>query len=170
MVPRGTDDGGSAAAAAHGFRDRLQLPVRKELDSRRRADLGRRREALAEPRVQLVSVLEMKAGSAIDVEVFRCDARGASIASGSDMPKSSRSSRICSTVVMIVEPPGLPTPSNGRPSWSTIVGAMLERGRLPPTGRFGSSGGPRRVEVGELVVAKEAVARQGDPAARELHD
>ena len=114
--------------------------------------------------------MEMKAGSAIDVEVFRCDARGASIASGSDMPKSSRSSRICSTVVMIVEPPGLPTPSNGRPSWSTIVGAMLERGRLPPTGRFGSSGGPRRVEVGELVVEKEAVAGHGDPAARELLD
>src|SRR4029453_12782961 len=80
----------------------------------------------------------MKAGSATFVGVFRWDARGAAIASGSDMPKSSLSRRICSTVVMIIELPGVPTPSIGRPPWRTIVGAMLERGRLPPEGRFGS--------------------------------
>src|ERR671935_2903730 len=82
----------------------------------------------------------MKAGSAEVVDVLRCEARGAAIASGNVIPKSSLSRRIWRTVVMIVEPPGLPTPRNGCPSWSTIVGAMLERGRLPPAGRFGSGG------------------------------
>jgi len=38
--------------------------------------------------------------------------------------------RICSTVVMIVEPPGEPMVNAGAPSRSTMVGLMLERGRL----------------------------------------
>src|SRR5207248_4715405 len=83
----------------------------------------------------------MKAGSAC-VAPLRCDARGAAIASGSDMPKSRRSSRIWRTVVMIVAPPGLPTANSGCPLCSTIVGDMLERGRLPPAGRFGSDRKP----------------------------
>ena len=33
---------------------------------------------------------------------------------------------------MIVEPPGEPSASTGRPRSSTIVGAIEERGRLPP--------------------------------------
>ena len=39
---------------------------------------------------------------------------------------------------MIVEPPGLPSASSGRPWRRTIVGAMLDRGRLPGAGRLGS--------------------------------
>ena len=37
---------------------------------------------------------------------------------------------------MIVEPPGEPSASTGRPWSKTIVGAMLERGRLPGAGEF----------------------------------
>lgn len=44
----------------------------------------------------------------------------------------------CSTVVMIVAPPGDPRASTGSPCFSTIVGEMDERGRLPGPGRFGS--------------------------------
>ena len=39
---------------------------------------------------------------------------------------------------MIEAPPGDPTASHGLPAWSTIVGDMLDRGRLPAAGRFGS--------------------------------
>ncbi len=39
---------------------------------------------------------------------------------------------------MMVAPPGEPSASTGRPSSSTIVGDMEERGRLPGPGRFGS--------------------------------
>ena len=45
---------------------------------------------------------------------------------------------VCSTVVMIVAPPGEPSASHGRPSASRIVGLIDERGRLPGPGRFGS--------------------------------
>ena len=38
---------------------------------------------------------------------------------------------------MIVDPPGEPIASNGLPPWSTIVGLMELRGRLPPSTRFG---------------------------------
>ena len=68
---------------------------------------------------------------------MRCDARGAAIASGSDLPSSSRSISTCSTVVMIIEPPGEPTASTGRPSRVMIVGAIELRGRLPPSGALG---------------------------------
>ena len=44
----------------------------------------------------------------------------------------------CSTVVMIVEPPGEPAAKYGAPSFNTMVGLMLDRGRLPGAGRFGS--------------------------------
>ena len=37
---------------------------------------------------------------------------------------------------MIVEPPGEPSATAGRPWSKTIVGAMLERGRLPGAGEF----------------------------------
>ena len=72
------------------------------------------------------------------VGALRCDARGAHSACGSDMPKSMWLTRICRTVVMIVEPPGEPTAKSNLPFFSTIVGDMLERGRLPGAGRFGS--------------------------------
>src|SRR5439155_22916189 len=84
----------------------------------------------------------MKSGSACDVALFRCEARGAAIASGSDIPRSIRFTRICSTVVMIDAPPGEPTAMNGLPFRSTIVGDMLDRGRLPAAGRFGSGALP----------------------------
>ncbi len=38
---------------------------------------------------------------------------------------------------MIVDPPGEPRPSHGRPPRSTIVGAIELRGRLPPCTRLG---------------------------------
>jgi hypothetical protein len=53
------------------------------------------------------------------------------------MPKSIRF-QDASTVVMIVAPPAAPTAINGRPCRSTIVGDMLDRGRLPAAGRLGS--------------------------------
>ena len=37
---------------------------------------------------------------------------------------------------MIVAPPGEPSATTGRRPSKTIVGAMLERGRLPPSGEF----------------------------------
>ena len=70
--------------------------------------------------------------------MLRCDARGAAIACGSDLPSSSRSTSTCSTVVMIIEPPGEPTASTGRPRCVMIVGAIELRGRLPPSARFGA--------------------------------
>ena len=43
---------------------------------------------------------------------LRCEARGAASASGRFIPKSMLLTRICSTVVMIVEPPGEPSASS----------------------------------------------------------
>src|SRR6478672_4192638 len=84
----------------------------------------------------------MKSGSACVVVLLRCDALGAAIALGKDMPKSIRLMRICSAVVMIEAPPGEPIARKGLPSRSTIVGDMLDRGRLPGAGRFGSGAVP----------------------------
>ena len=42
------------------------------------------------------------------------------------------------TVVMIVAPPGEPSVSHGLSFFITIVGAIEERGRLLPSGRFGA--------------------------------
>jgi S-adenosylmethionine:tRNA ribosyltransferase-isomerase len=70
------------------------------------------------------------------VGALRWLSRGAAIASGSERPKSTRSSSSCVTVVMIDAPPGEPSASHGRPSRSTMVGAMDERGRLPPATWF----------------------------------
>ena len=78
--------------------------------------------------------------SAVTAGMFRCEARGAAIACGSDMRRSRRSKRTCVTVVMIVDPPGDPTARNGRPWRSTIVGEIDERGRLPGSIRLGSAG------------------------------
>ena len=54
------------------------------------------------------------------------------------MPKSTWFMMICRIVVMIVEPPAAPTANAGLPSWSAMAGPMLDRGCLPPAGRFGS--------------------------------
>ena len=80
------------------------------------------------------------AGLPVGGAVFRALARGAATASGRVMPRSIRLTRVCSTVVMIVAPPGEPTAYAGLPSLSTIVGAIELRGRLPPSIRFGSFG------------------------------
>ena len=82
-----------------------------------------------------------KAGSAEVVCVLRCEALGAAMAWGRVMPKSRSLTSTCSTVVMIVDPPGEPSASTGSPSLVTIVGLMLLLGRLPPSGelaRFGT--------------------------------
>ena len=70
--------------------------------------------------------------------MLRCVARGAAIASWTVMPRSIRLTSICRTVVMIVEPPGEPSARHGLPFFSTIVGAIELRGRLPGWIRFGS--------------------------------
>jgi hypothetical protein len=64
--------------------------------------------------------------------LLRWLSRGAATALGSVIPKSMRLSRICATVVMIDAPPGEPRARNGRPLRRTMVGAIDERGRLPP--------------------------------------
>ena len=78
--------------------------------------------------------------SAVTLAVLRCEPRGSAIACSIVIPRSIRSKSICSTVVMIVEPPGEPSARNGLPPRSTIVGEIEERGRLPPSIRFGSAG------------------------------
>ena len=74
------------------------------------------------------------------VAVLRCEARGALIACSMLIPRSNRLNSICSTVVMIVAPPGEPSARTGLPLRSTIVGEIDERGRLPPSIRLGSAG------------------------------
>jgi hypothetical protein len=79
----------------------------------------------------------MNAGSASLWTALRCDTRGAAIASGSVLPRSNFSTSSCSTVVMIVAPPGEPSATTGLPWRVTIVGAIDERGRLPASTWFG---------------------------------
>ena len=119
------------------------------------------------------------AGSLCVVALLRWLRRRAAIASGSVMPKSRRLTRICATVVMIEAPPGEPSARNGVPLRRTIVGAIDERGRLPPSTLFapvltppGTAGSVlgRQVEVGELVVEQEAVARHDHAVAAGLLD
>src|SRR5947209_2920471 len=97
----------------------------------------------------------MKAGSAWVLEELRCEARGAAIAAGSPMCRSMWLIRVWSTVVMIVAPPAAPRARTGRRCLSTMVGDMLERGRLPPAGRFGSGrpdeGGAKSKSVSSLL-------------------
>ena len=53
------------------------------------------------------------------------------------MPKSTASTIVSSTVLMMVRPPGLPVTMNSLPSFARIVGVMLESIRLPGSARFG---------------------------------
>ncbi len=99
---------------------------------------------------------------------LRCEARGAAIASGSDCPSSSRSTRTCSTVVMIVEPPGEPTASSGRRRADDRRRHRAARPLAASAVRVGVPG--REVEVGELVVEQEAAARHDDAGAAGLLD
>ena len=57
----------------------------------------------------------MKSGSAEVVAVLRCEALGSAIAFGRVMPKSRSLTSTCSTVVMIVDPPGEPSATIGAP-------------------------------------------------------
>ena len=56
--------------------------------------------------------------------------RGADAASAGFMPWSMALLTVCSTVVMMRAPPGLPVTSQGLPSFSTKVGVMDDSGRL----------------------------------------
>jgi hypothetical protein len=87
-------------------------------------------------------------------------ARGAAMACGSVAPRSSRSRRICSTTVMMVEPPGETSASSGWPSSSTIVGLIELRGRLPPSTRFGW------VNESKLKSVSSLLSRNPRPAPR----
>ena len=55
---------------------------------------------------------------------------------------------VCSTVLMIVRPPGLPVTMNSLPSFARIVGVMLDSIRLPGRARFGI-GADEPVGVGQ---------------------
>ena len=85
------------------------------------------------------------------------------------MPRSSRFVSTCSTVVMMVDPPGEPSASTGLPCRSTIVGDIEDRGRLPRR-MFGSLRVRHRGEVGQLVVQQEPTTRYDDAAAAGLLD
>ena len=100
----------------------------------------------------------------------RCAARRAATRSpaGSVLPSSSRSTSICSTVVMIIEPPGEPTASTGRPCRVMIVGAIELRGRLPPSARFGWSVESKLKSVSSLLSRKPAARHDDAVAARRL--
>ena len=83
-------------------------------------------------------------------------------------PRSSRLTSICSTVVMIVEPPGEPSASNGRPSSQHDrrrhrAARPLARAGQVRVGRRALGG--REVEVGQLVVEQEAAAGHDDAVA-----
>lgn len=71
-----------------------------------------------------------------------------------------QSRRICSTTVMMVEPPGEPSASSGWPSSSTIVGLIELRGRLPPSTRFGW------VNESKLKSVSSLLSRNPRPAPR----
>src|SRR2546430_12681382 len=108
----------------------------------------------------------MKAGSAWVVAELRWEARGVAIASGRLMSRSIFSTRICKTVVMIVAPPAAPTARNGRPWWRTIVGDMLERGRLPPAGGVGAGApgaGGAEAKTGRSLFRREPRPRTTTP-------
>ncbi len=102
------------------------------------------------------SSLSYRPGSRSVRAVLRWLARGAAIASARGRPRSRKPVRVCSTVVMMVEPPGEPSATTGR-SWrsSTIVGEIDDRGRLPGPGRFGSwtagSAGAKEKSVSSLL-------------------
>ncbi len=98
----------------------------------------------------------MKAGSASVDALLRWLARGASMASGRLMPKSIWLISVCSTVVMIVEPPGEPTASTARPLRSTIIGLIELRGRL-----FGAT--EFAVPVGKLKSVSSLLSRKPRP-------
>jgi len=70
--------------------------------------------------------------------VLRWLTRGAASAAGSDMPKSTWFRMICRMVVGMVDPPAAPMLKTGCPPSNAMTGPMLDRGCLPPAGRFGS--------------------------------
>ena len=102
------------------------------------------------------------AGSAEVVAVLRCEALGAAMAWGRVMPKSRSLTSICSTVVMIVDPPGEPSARIGSPSLVTIVGLMLLLGRFPPSGELARFGTGSK-SVSSLQVVKSEAIRESNP-------
>ncbi len=96
----------------------------------------------------------MKSGSAVLEVVLRFVTRGRAIACGSVAPRSSRSSRIWSTVPGIVEPPGEPTARKGWPERVTIVGLIELRGRLLASELFGCVCESKLKSVSSLFIRK----------------
>ena len=150
----GVLDQGASAAAAHGLGRREHAAAGQELDPRRGADLAAVRRSVA-PRLQLR--LERRR------EERRLGARRRRVALARTRvgdrlrqrhPLVERSKRICSTVVMIVEPPGEPSARNGLLFFSTIVGAIELRGRLPPSARFGCVAESKLKSVSSLLSRK----------------
>ena len=141
----------AAAAAANRLGGREHAAAGEELDRGRRADLARVREVVAAGLERRRSGTVRNAGSAPVFRALRWLARGSAIACGSVRPRSTRSSRIWSTVVMIVAPPGEPSARNGAPAFVTIVGAIELRGRFPPSTRFGWVGESKLKSVSSLL-------------------
>ena len=159
------DDRGAAAAAPGRLGRGEEAPAVEELDARspRRSRSARRRTTWPRRReARLCS----NAGSGIVVSRPRCAATRAAPRSPAAATCRARAARrsTCSTVVMIIEPPGEPTASTGRPWCVMIVGAIELRGRLPPSARFGRRE-RAEVEVRQLVVEQEAPARHHDAVA-----
>ncbi len=76
------------------------------------------------------------------------------------------------SVVTIVAPPGEPSASTGLPSRSTIVGAIDERGRSPPSTRLGAVGSSseKSVSAGRGSSAWTGRAAVGEGERRGLHE
>ena len=135
---------GAAAAAARRLGRRLHLPVAQELDPGRRADLragsGVDHGERLPPGLQRGGLRRaMNAGSACVVaRVALAEARGAATASGSDIPKSNRLTQDLQHRRDDRRAAGRAQRQDGLPLRSTIVGAIDERGRLPPSRRAGS--------------------------------
>jgi hypothetical protein len=134
--PIGLLDHRAAAAAAYRLRSSEHAAVGEQLDAGGGADLtGRREPVTVLRRKRLPPAVSRRTRARPRWPSWL--ARGAAMACGSVAPRSSRSRRICSTTVMMVEPPGETSASSGWPSSSTIVGLIELRGRLPPSTRFG---------------------------------
>ena len=105
--------------------------------------------------------------------VLRCDARGAASASGRVMPRSIRLTRICSTVVMMVAPPGRAERQERpavRAARSSATSSCAAACRAPAGSGRGAALGRGEVEVGQLVVEQEAPAGHDHGVAAGLLD
>lgn len=142
-----------SAAATDGLADR-EHPAAVDLERRGDADVGRHHDARVERRggddVESMSERRQshrgrrreELGLGLRRPGVPLRRTRAATARSRVTPRSIRFSSTWTTVVMVLAPPVEPSARNGLPSRSTIVGAMLARGRFPAAGRSGSGNGP----------------------------